>query len=758
MSMEHHETAAPRLSWFSRFRAQKPAAAPAEIPTGSEDGILQVQKTDLKFLENGKLHHTDEYDLMSKPKEPQLVVRRGQEFSIDLYFDRPYVKGTYEVKLIFALEGVKHRPGKELIYNDATFVTVPVTEEKTSESSTGWFAHIANIQETQVTIQLKAPPRCAVGKWNVKVEIKPMKGDMTGQSFSLPKPMVIIFNPWCPEDDTYLASDEDRDEYVMNDVGCIFKDTVHNPFPCSWTYSQFEPDILDCALYLLNHNCSIERGLKPAERGLGVPIVRLLTAVVNWDPENDHGVLEGNWTKHFSGGKRPEHWSGSQEILQEYYRTKKTVKYGQCWVFAGVLTTICRALGIPCRPVTNYGSAHEKEEYSFTVDHYIDEDGKKVEGVDSSWTFHVWCEVWLRRDDLSGDYSESGWQAVDATMQEKSGKTFQMGPAPVEACKRGDVLVQYDVGFLFSEVNSDIVTWRWLGEDVPPRIIKVESRKGIGQKISTKAKNSHSEREDLTLNYKYKEGSPEEREAFNKAVKQSECRHAREYLNQKINEVKFEFEMEEATIGDVFKMNVVIKNDNESEEREGQVKIKIDAVNNASKILDNVAMQTFEFKVGPKSEERRPITVDYVKYKKVLGPDGLVNILCDARVNNPKIEYTETVHFAFSKPNVTFKIPQQTIRVDEDFDITVSIKNPLPVPLNKGYFAIDAPGIIKKIVSKRVKDCIKPGETGSVDFTLHPHKSGKRTITAKFYSTEIYGADGMVQVYISPSENNIMPS
>ncbi|CAG7656564.1 unnamed protein product [Allacma fusca] len=100
---------------------------------------------------------------------------------------------------------------------------------------------------------------------------------------------------------------------------------------------------------------------------------------------------------------------------------------------------------------------------------------------------------------------------------------------------------------------------------------------------------------------------------------------------------------------------------------------------------------------------------------------------------------------------VTFKIPQQTIRVDEDFDITVTIQNPLPVPLNKGSFALDAPGIIKKIVTNRVKDCIKPGETGSVDFTLQPHKAGKRTITAKFYSTEIYCADGIVQMNLEGS-------
>lgn len=86
----------------------------------------------------------------------------------------------------------------------------------------------------------------------------------------------------------------------------------------------------------------------------------------------------------------PTHWNGSHDILNKWFNIGcRPVKYGQCWVFAGVmcsgdsllhnrpqqvtgppasellcewcnvLVAVMRFLGIPCRVVTNYKSAHD---------------------------------------------------------------------------------------------------------------------------------------------------------------------------------------------------------------------------------------------------------------------------------------------------------------------------------------------------------------------------------------------------------------
>ena len=55
--------------------------------------------------------------------------------------------------------------------------------------------------------------------------------------------------------------------------------------------------------------------------------------------DQEGGILTGNWTGNYSGGRHPTAWNGSVEILREYVRRRKPVCFGQCWVFSGVLTT-----------------------------------------------------------------------------------------------------------------------------------------------------------------------------------------------------------------------------------------------------------------------------------------------------------------------------------------------------------------------------------------------------------------------------------
>ena len=78
-----------------------------------------------------------------------------------------------------------------------------------------------------------------------------------------------------------------------------------------------------------------------------------------------------------------------------------------------------------------------------------------------NYEYFVFCIfILIIRPDLPPGYG--GWQVIDGTPQETSdvSRLYQTGPASLEAIKRGEVGLAYDVPFVFSEINADVVHWQ----------------------------------------------------------------------------------------------------------------------------------------------------------------------------------------------------------------------------------------------------------------------------------------------------------
>lgn len=68
---------------------------------------------------------------------------------------------------------------------------------------------------------------------------------------------------------------------------------------------------------------------------------------------NDRGVVQGQWQGKYGGGTSPLHWRGSVAILHKWFKGRfKPVKYGQCWVFAGVMCTGTQGKKFPTPPTS----------------------------------------------------------------------------------------------------------------------------------------------------------------------------------------------------------------------------------------------------------------------------------------------------------------------------------------------------------------------------------------------------------------------
>jgi hypothetical protein len=69
-----------------------------------------VKAVDLLVAENGPLHHTEQFEVTEREKDPQLVVRRGQVFTVSITLSRAYSDDKDAVSFIFTVHGKHFTP------------------------------------------------------------------------------------------------------------------------------------------------------------------------------------------------------------------------------------------------------------------------------------------------------------------------------------------------------------------------------------------------------------------------------------------------------------------------------------------------------------------------------------------------------------------------------------------------------------------------------------------------------------------------
>ncbi|XP_016368316.1 protein-glutamine gamma-glutamyltransferase 5-like, partial [Sinocyclocheilus rhinocerous] len=446
---------------------------------------FSVRTIDLQQVQNQTRHKTD--GLSSST----VVLRRGQAFTVTINYDgRPF--DPLMEKLIF-----------QIVLGPVS-VEVPVSRLG-QPSLTQWSAVLerrlpnpTGFAKRALSVSLSSPASASIGVYTLQLRVETrlnVKTHSLGQ-------ITLLCNPWCQTDSVFLQSEDLRTEYVRSDIGLLFKGSPGNMVSRPWSFDQFEKGILDICMKLLQlspqHQADMRTDLQ--NRSNPVYIGRVISAMVN--SNDDKGVLMGNWSGDYSGGINPSQWSGSADILKKWAEAQfRPVKYGQCWVFAAVMCTVMRALGIPTRVITNFNSAHDTDG-NMVIEEYYNEMGKKLSmSKDSIWNFHVWVESWMKRPDLGQGYD--GWQVLDATPQEKSAGMFRCGPAAVKAIYQKKVEAQYDVPFVYAEVNADVRTIIIKDKKVLSTSI---DKKRVGALISTKRPGSML-MQDVTSEYKTEKGA-----------------------------------------------------------------------------------------------------------------------------------------------------------------------------------------------------------------------------------------------------------
>ncbi|KAF6108658.1 coagulation factor XIII A chain [Phyllostomus discolor] len=691
------------------------------VPRGVNlQDYLHVQNVNLfkERWDSNKLdHHTDKYD------NNKLIVRRGQSFYVQIDFNRPYNPR----KDLFRVEYVIGRYPQK---NKGTYIPVPVVSELQSGK---WGAKVIMREDRSVRLSIQSSPECIVGKFRMYIAVWTPYG-IIRTSRDTETDTYILFNPWCEEDAVYLEDDREREEYVLNDIGVIFYGDVNNIKTRSWSYGQFEDGILDACLYMMDR-----AQMDLSGRGNPIKVSRVGSAMVN--SKDDEGVLVGSWDNIYAYGVPPSAWTGSIDILLEYQSSQNPVRYGQCWVFAGVFNTFLRCLGIPARVVTNYFSAHDNDA-NLQMDIFLEEDGNVNSKLtrDSVWNYHCWNEAWMTRPDLPVGFG--GWQAVDSTPQENSDGMYRCGPASVQAIKHGHVCFQFDAPFVFAEVNSDLV-YITVKKD-GTHIVEAVDTTHIGKLIVTKQVGGDGMK-DITDTYKFQEGQKEERLALETALMYGVKKPVNtEDIVKSRSNVDMDFEVENAVLGKDFRLTITFQNNSPSTYTiSAYVSGNIIFYTGVSK--EEFKKETFDVTLEPLSFKKKEVLVRAGEYMGQLLEQATLHFFVTARVNDTGDILAKQKSTVLTIPKIIIKVRGAKM-VGSDMVVTVEFTNPLSETLQNVWIRLDGPGLIKP--TRKMFREIRPNSTVQWEEVCRPWVSGPRKLIASMTSDSLRHVYGELNLQI----------
>ncbi|XP_056606603.1 protein-glutamine gamma-glutamyltransferase 5-like [Triplophysa dalaica] len=664
--------------------------------------VFKLKSVDLQSAKNQFNHKTN--GLSSST----LVLRRGQAFQILLSFDGRAFDPRQD-KLVFH------------VVLGPLSVELPVSGRpvsRTREPSTmQWSATLErgipnpNSPRT-ISVSVLSTPSASVGVYSLSLRAE----TRTSVSTHSLGQFTMLCNPWCQGDSVFLSPEELRDEYVRSDFGLIFKGAPSNCVSRPWSFGQYERGILDICMKLLELSPQYltDRRRDLLNRSNPVYIGRVISAMVN--SQDDRGVLMGKWSGEYRGGVNPSTWSGSADILRKWSESQfRPVKYGQCWVFAAVMCTVMRALGIPTRVVTNFSSAHDTDG-NMVIEEYYSELGEKLSlSRDSIWNFHVWVESWMKRPDLGQRFD--GWQVLDPTPQEISAGMYRCGPAALKAIHDRSVEAQYDVPFIYAAVNADVRTM--IVRDGEVLSSETDTRR-VGSLICTKSPGS-MQMLNITSQYKtetaYRPSSEESTRVTPKDVVVSLYLLKTPVVRQNI----------------IF--NVTVTN-NESTHKELKAHVNAQNKEYNSNPTNTFWEAHYDLKLAPKEArtfKHEIVSSDYAS--KEVSEDYLVNLAVVIEDMKTQKRTLASQEFNIISPTLTIQIANENSVVVNTHQVgMVTFTSPFAVPVN-GELTVMGSGLLEENIQTRLT--LKPGETMKRPVQFTPEMTGFKMLQASLVLTNL---------------------
>ncbi|XP_025761288.1 coagulation factor XIII A chain [Oreochromis niloticus] len=344
----------------------------------------------------------------------------------------------------------------------------------------------------------------------------------------------------------------------------------------------------------------------------------------------------------------------------------------------------------------------------------------------------------MSRPDLPPGFG--GWQVVDATPQETSDGMYRCGPASVQAIKHGQICFPFDAAFVFAEINSDVVfhSRRKDGTMEPVRV----NRTHVGRLVLTKSPGDVTRR-DITDQYKFAEGSTEERTVLEKAEEYG-CK--REKSSPPAADVDVVLPNLEISVGDNFELNVEFIN--KSDERR-----TVDAYISGSVVYyTGVASTEFLFltprvAIDPKTNKKEVASVESKNYMKRLVEQANLHFIVTGKIR-------ETGQIITAMKVVTLRNPKLIVevsgkgKVSEEMIANVEFTNPFSFNLENVYIRMEGPGMMEP--KSRYYRLITGGSSLTWTEYFTPQRAGTSRVIATLDCPALRQVQGQASVTINP--------
>ncbi|OAF67372.1 hypothetical protein A3Q56_04917 [Intoshia linei] len=362
---------------------------------------LLVESVNFMIETNQIQNNTMNYYVVSNQMN-NLIVRRGQSFTVCIRFNKPIEPRD----ILFILQ-----TGSDPVESTGSLIRISITEKIIPSK---WSCSISKFDQ-DYTFQFFAPSNAIFAKWNFIVQTAQRNNSYKYDYlwYKHTKSIIVLFNPWCVDDDIYMQNDEDIQEYILqNYVQIPLGSCIQHYMKC-WLVSQ----IIKLTKFL--------------------EIQESHTSKINY-------VRSFNWTS-----------SGS--ILASYFNNKNrdkepiTVSRNARIL---LLCTVCRTIGIPCRIVTGFFMSPLQKEY-MNINLHWHHSGDDLHELDCDEIHdnHAWLEVWTKCPNFPQTVC---WNAFDIAKNDCDDEKKMYGLYPVNLLRDGRTALRTNQLQLYWQINTDV--------------------------------------------------------------------------------------------------------------------------------------------------------------------------------------------------------------------------------------------------------------------------------------------------------------